>query len=180
MARCAAYEQLLASMHAEFPGFRIIPKAESRFQKLIHRALLVVTFGQMRDYLSSYHTTLGEKIYVCEGWDEKSEVDRYILLVHERIHIQQFKRFTWPGMAFLYLVVPLPMGLAYCRARFEMEAYAETIRATGTMYGADHVRAADFRERIISQFMGPSYGWMWPFRKQLERWYARILEEEGW
>ena len=179
MAECVEYDELLASMHSEFPGFCILPKAGSGFQKLIHRALVVITFGQMRSYLTSYHTTLGQRIYVCEGWEDKSLADRYILLAHERVHIRQFQRFTWPGMAILYLVVPLPMGLAYFRARFEKEAYAETIRAAGAIYGAEHVRAPAFREHIIRQFTGPSYGWMWPFRNSMERWYERILVEAG-
>jgi hypothetical protein len=23
--------------------------------------------------------------------------------------------------------------------------------------------------------MGPSYGWMWPFRRSVERWYDQVL-----
>lgn len=176
---CAEYERLLAKMHEEFPRFKVIAKAESPFQKLIHSALVVVTLGQMRSYLSSYHTTLGQRLYVCEGWEQKSKADRFILLAHERIHMLQFQRFSWPGMTLLYLLVPLPMGLAYFRARFEKEAYAETIRAAGQIYGSAHVRDPHFREHIVSQFLSASYGWMWPFRASIERWYEGILLEAG-
>jgi hypothetical protein len=28
---------------------------------------------------------------------------------------------------------------------------------------------------VIEQFTGPSYGWMWPFRRSVERWYDDVL-----
>jgi hypothetical protein len=67
------------------------------------------------------------------------------------------------------------MGLAYCRARLEWAAYAETIRAAAEVWGSAHPRRREFREHVVSQFLGPSYGWMWPFRGQVERWYDRAL-----
>ena len=78
-------------------------------------------------------------------------------------------------MAVLYLLVLLPMGLAYFRARFEQEAYAESIRAAAEVWGAEYPTATSYRNHVIEQFMGPSYGWMWPFRGALERWYDTIL-----
>jgi hypothetical protein len=78
-------------------------------------------------------------------------------------------------MAVLYVLLPLPMGLAYFRARFEKEAYAETIRAAAEVWGVQYPRSAEHRKYVIDQFMGPSYGWMWPFRRGLERWYDQIL-----
>ncbi|MCP4446421.1 MAG: hypothetical protein GY811_13910 [Myxococcales bacterium] len=173
------YEGLLVELKEEFPRFRLIHKRQSGFQKLIHRALVAITFGQMKTYLSQYHTTLGQRIYVPDHWEESSEDSRYVTLCHERIHMRQFRKFTWPGMTLLYLLVPLPMGLAYFRARFEMEAYAESVRAAAEVWGPDYVRDADYRDHVLSQFMGASYGWMWPFRKRLERWYQRALGDAG-
>jgi len=37
------------------------------------------------------------------------------------------------------------------------------------------VSSAEFRADIIGQFTGPAYGFMWPFRRAMERWYDRIL-----
>jgi hypothetical protein len=79
-------------------------------------------------------------------------------------------------MAVLYLLVPLPAGLAWCRAWFEKQAYAETIRAAAEVHGVACVRDPAFRDRILRQFTGPSYGWMWPFRRGLERWYDSVVE----
>lgn len=173
------YESLLVELKEEFPRFRLIHKSHSGFQNLIHKVLKVVTFGQMTTYLSQYHTTLGQRIYVPDSWDETSENSRYVTLCHERIHMRQFRRFTWPGMTLLYLLVPLPMGVAYFRARFEMEAYAESVRAATEVWGPEHVRDPDYKAYLFSQFTSPSYGWMWPFRNGLERWYQRALTDAG-
>lgn len=166
---------LLDEMAAEFPGFRVVPKASSRAQRAIHRFIAVITFGGNRSYLDGYHTTIGRRIYVTSGWEEMSRDRRWLLLRHERVHMRQFRRFTFVGMTLLYLLIPLPLGLAYFRARFEKEAYAETIRGSAELYGVDHVRDASFRDDIISEFTGPGYGWMWPFRGAMVRWYDSIL-----
>ncbi len=173
------YESLLVEIKEEFPGFRLIHKNQSRFQTLIHNALRIITFGQMRTYLSQYHTTLGQRIYVPDSWEETSEESRYVTLCHERVHMRQFRTFTWPGMTLLYLLVPLPMGIAYFRARFEMEAYAESIRAATEVWGPEYVQAPDYRDYLFRQFTGASYGWMWPYRKRLERWYEQALADAG-
>ena len=89
--------------------------------------------------------------------------------------MRQFRRYSLPLMAVLYVLLPLPAGLAWFRAHFEKQAYAEEIRATAELYGVEHVRAAEFRANIIEQFTGPAYGFMWPFRRGMERWYDRIL-----
>jgi hypothetical protein len=128
-----------------------------------------------RAYLDGYHTAIGRRIYVTGDWEQTSRDHRYLVLLHERVHLRQFRRYTLIGMALLYLLVPLPLGLAYFRARFEREAYAETIRGSAALYGAAHVCEARFRDHILDQFTGPAYGWMWPFRRSLERWYDRVL-----
>ena len=83
-------------------------------------------------------------------------------------------------MAFLYLVPFFPLGLAYGRARLEWEAYEETLRATAEHYGIVAVKSAALRDGIVTRFTGPDYGWMWPFRRSVERWYddaVRRIEE---
>ncbi len=169
------YERLVAALRAEVPGFRIVRKDQSRLHRAIDRALIAVTFGQMRTYLTSYQTTIGKTVYVTADWDDWPADRRYVTLRHEAVHLQQFQTYSLPGMAALYVLLPLPMGLAYFRARFEQEAYAETIRAAAEVWGPAAPRERAYRDRIIAQFTGPSYGWMWPFRKSLERWYDQIL-----
>lgn len=165
------YTRLVDSIHREFSGFRVVRKDRSRLHRLIHHALRIITFGRMTGYLDSYQTTIGRSVYVTADWDDLPADSRYVTMCHELIHLRQFRRYTPIGMALLYLLFPLPMGLAYFRARFEWEAYRETLRAAVEVYGIDHVRDAAYRESIVIQFTGPSYGWMWPFRRGVEGWY---------
>ena len=171
------YEALIERVEAEFPRFRIIKKRDSRFQRMLHWGLVAVTFGQMRDYLDGYYTTIGSRLYVTGDWDDIDPDDRYITLCHEVVHMRQFRRWTPPLMGLLYLLFPLPMGLAWFRARFEKEAYAETLRATAEVYGIERARSAETRARIIGQFTSASYGWMWPFKRAMERWYDTIISD---
>ena len=169
------YEKLVTALRAEIPGFRIVRKDQSRFHRAIHHVLVVVTFGRMRSYLDSYQTTIGKTVYVTADWDRTDFDQRYVTLRHEAIHLRQFRRYTLPGMALLYVLLPLPLGLAWFRAYFEKEAYAESIRAAAEVWGRDYPGRPSYRAHIIEQFVGPSYGWMWPFRGSIERWYDRVL-----
>ena len=169
------YDALVAALTAEIPGFRIVRKDQSALHRAIDVALRIATLGRMRDYLGSYQTTIGRTVYVTADWDELDRAKRYVTLRHEAVHLRQFRKLTVPVMAILYVLLPLPMGLAYFRARFEQEAYAETIRAAAEVWGAHVPRSPSYRAYVIDQFTGPSYGWMWPFRRALERWYDQVL-----
>jgi len=171
------YDDYLAELQREIPGFRIVRKDGSRLQRAIDRALRIVTFGQMTTYLDSFQTTIGKTVYVTPDWDDRDADDRYVTMRHEAVHLRQFRRFTLPGMALLYILLPLPMGLAYFRMRFERAAYAETIRASAEVWGPDYASGRELRDHVIGAFVGPSYGWMWPFRSALERWYDQVVEE---
>jgi hypothetical protein len=169
------YDALVEALHAELPGFRIVRKDRSALHKVIHVALCALTLGGMTSYLDGYQTTIGRTVYVTADWDDWDPDRRYVTLRHEAVHLRQFRRFSLPGMAILYVLLPLPLGLSWFRAHFEKEAYAESIRAAAEVWGRDHPRRPDYRSHVIAQFMGPSYGWMWPFRAGLERWYDQVL-----
>ncbi len=177
MSDTEQYLALLEELEREFPRFRIVPKSRSTLSRVIDVLLRIVTFNQMKSYLTGYYTTLGSAVYVIDSWDAASERERILILRHERVHMRQFRRFSPLIFAIFYVFLPLPFGLAYFRARFEQEAYAETIRASAALHGRAYVENPAFRERIVSQFTGPGYGWMWPFRRSLNRWYDRVLEE---
>lgn len=169
------YQKLVEELEDEFPGLRLVKKRGSRGQRAIHVGLMVVTFGGMRGYLDDYQTTIGRTIYLTDDWDERDPCERYCTLRHEAVHLRQFRRYTLPGMAILYLLLPLPLGLAWFRARFEREAYEESIRAAAELWGMGAPAGAAYRTHVIEQFVGPAYGWMWPFRRALERWYDGVL-----
>ena len=77
-------------------------------------------------------TTIGRTLYVTADWDQRDPSERYCTLRHEAVHLQQFRRWTLPGMAIFYLLLPLPVGLAYFRARFETVSYTH-LRAHETV-----------------------------------------------
>jgi hypothetical protein len=172
-------EQVLAEIQAEFPSFRLVPKAGSLLSRCLDVVLKVVTLGGQRSYLQQYHTVIGTTLYVPDSWSRASEVDRAIVLCHERVHLRQFRRYGWPLMTFLYLVPWLPLGLAYGRARLEWEAYAETLRATAEYRGVRAALDPGLRRTIVRRFVGGAYGFMWPFPRQVERWFDQVAAELG-
>jgi hypothetical protein len=169
------YDALVEALRAEFLEFRIVRKDRSWMHRAIHHALRALTLGRMTTYLEAFHTTIGRTVYVTADWDVCDADQRYVTLRHEAVHLRQFRRFTLPGMAVLYLLVPLPMGLAWFRAHFEKQAYAESIRAAAEVWGPAYPRRPEYRRYVIAQFTGAAYGWMWPFRRGLERWYDQVL-----
>ncbi len=163
----------ISQIQEEFPEFRIVPKAGNGFSRAIDNLLKLVTAGGQRRYLTHYHTAIGYTLYVPTSWGSSSDIDRVILLRHERVHLRQRRRLGMPLMVFLYLVPFCPLGLAYGRARMEWEAYEETLRATAEFYGTAAARG--LREALVQRFTGPDYGWMWPFRRTVERWFETTM-----
>jgi hypothetical protein len=172
-----ASTRFIEDLKREFPSFRIVPKRGDALSRAIDWALRLVTLGGQRHYLTRYHTVIGDTLYVPETWEGLADVDRVILLRHERVHLRQRRRYGGPLMTFLYLFPFLPLGLAYGRARIEWEAYTETLRATAELRGPEAARSPELREQIIRRFTGPDYGWMWPFRSTVEAWYDRVVSE---
>jgi hypothetical protein len=171
------FERFLQELKAEFPAFSIKAKRGDKLSAAIDVALRIVTLNGQRHYLSHYHTVIGETLYVPETWEDLQDLDRVILLRHERVHLRQRRRYGGPLMAVLYLLPILPVGLAYGRARIEWEAYTETLRATAELRGLQAAQSPELRERIVRRFTGPDYGWMWPFRSVVEGWYDRVIRE---
>jgi hypothetical protein len=167
------HERLLEEIHAEFPRFEILPKRGRRLQGAISLALAMLTLGRQRHYVSRYHTVLFGKLYVADTWATMSGDERYVLLRHERVHLRQRRRMGDLVMAFVYLVPFFPLCFAWGRARIEWEAYVETIRATADVYGLDAARA--LRGEIVRRYVGPDYGWMWPFPSAVHRWFSAVI-----
>ena len=170
-------DDFIATMRAEFPRFRIIDKADNRFSRLIDWLLKVVTLGAQRDYLTHYHTVIGDTLYVPSSWRYTPDLERVVVLRHERVHLRQRRRYGTPLFTFLYLIPFFPLGLAWGRARLEWEAYTETIRATAELFGVEEATSGHLKRHIVDRFTGGDYGWMWPFRRQVERWYDDVIAE---
>ena len=87
-------------MRREFPNFRIVPKRGHAFSRAIDLALRLVTLGGQRHYLTRYHTVIGDTLYVPETWADLADLDRVILLRHERVHLRQRRRYGAALMTF--------------------------------------------------------------------------------
>lgn len=140
---------------------------------LVGRAVRLLT--GTTDFHRTY-CVIGNAIYVPDDWREQDPLSVEIILRHERIHLLQVRRFGMPLLAFLYLLPFFPLGLAYGRARLEWEAFQETLRATLELRGHDALHDPRLRQAIVGWFVGPRYGWMWPFPGQVNAWYDRELK----
>lgn len=168
-------DAFVEEIRREFPSFRVVPKRESRLSALIDVALRLVTLGKQAQFMTHYHTVLGNTLYVPDSWAATPDVSRLITLRHERVHLRQRRRYGDLLMTFLYLVPIFPLGLAYGRARIEWEAYSETILAYAELRGRAAAEAPELRDHIVRQFTSASYGWMWPFPQSVRGWYDEVL-----
>lgn len=150
--------------------------------------LTIIAFGgiERRVFLTRFATTIGPLQFYPASWNIAS-VERVI--VHESRHTRQARWFglgihPWLGLplfAVFYLLLFLPMGLAFFRCWFEMDAMRFELRggyARG-YYKASEVtlRAEGFGRTVCSK----AYGWPLPqswglpmFKRAAEQ----ILKEE--
>ena len=87
--------------------------------------------------------------------------------------MKQFRRWGVVLMGVAYLLLPLPMGLAWFRMRVERAAYEESVRCWYELGGRAATDA--HRAHVIAQFTGPAYAWMWPFPSSIARWYDALV-----
>lgn len=164
------YAKVVVDTKEEFPGFEIIQKKNSGLMKVIDIALKVITFGQMKTFMTGFITTLGEKVYVNEGWDSLPLANKAMVLRHERVHMRQARKYGRFLFSLLYLVVPFPVGFAYFRKKFEQEAYEESLRALYE-YKGSKIFTSKLKTYFMSQFITANYFWMWPWKKGISDWY---------
>ena len=60
-------------------------------------------------------------------------------------------------------------------ASHELKTPLTLIRADAEVRGRAYVESPDYRAYVQSQFTSGAYGWMWPFRRALDRWYDSVL-----
>jgi hypothetical protein len=170
-------DQLLSEMAAGDRPVRVVQKRRFWHQRAADLGLRLVTLGGQRTYLTHYVTTLGHTIYVPDDFADWAPGRAWEVLRHELVHVRQFERWGWLGMVVLYGMLPLPMGLCWFRARFELEAYRETLRAIVELEGPEAARCPRLRAQLVRRFTGPDYGWMWPFPRTVERWLDEALAD---
>jgi hypothetical protein len=162
----------------EFPDFRVLKKTDSRLMAVIDRVLRIITLGKMSTYMTEFVTTVGTTVYVPADWYRMPETSRMSVLRHERVHMRQARQYGRLWFSLLYLFIPLPIGLAYFRMKFEREAYEESIRASVEYFGIEQIENSHTRQHTIRHFTSAEYFWMFPFRRYLERWYQSRVDLE--
>lgn len=160
----------------EFPEFRLVKKRGHWLLTLINFFLKVVTFGRMSDFLSRYTTTIGYTIYAGDAFFDASAQQQASILRHEAVHMRQRRRLGQLRFSLIYLFWPFPVLFAKGRRDLEMEAYEETLKAYFEYYDEFIAIDTGVRARIIGEFLGAGYLWMWPWREDIEDWYAAVIQ----
>jgi hypothetical protein len=161
--------ELINEIQKEFPDFNVEYKQSSTFMKVLDILLKIITFGQMKQFMTEYVTVIGRTVYVPKDWDVWADSIRYSILRHERVHFRQQKRDGLWWFTVKYLLLPFPTVFAWYRAKYEREAYIETLRVYFEFGGPDAIEGT--RNFWIKQFTGPQYFWTWPWKKQVEKWF---------
>lgn len=170
------YEALLGEVKQEFLDFEILPKNKSVLMKFIDAALKIITFGQMKNFMTGFITVLGNKVYVPDAWEDTTLTSKAEIIRHERVHMRQSKKYGRFLFSFLYLAVPFPAFFAYFRKKFEQEAYEESLKALHEYHG-EKIFTPNLKEGMLAHFTTAQYFWMWPWRKDLEKWYDSAVEK---
>lgn len=152
--------ETLATIREEFPGFRLVRKPGS----------------------GRCGPTIGQWFFISSSWATYSPLRQYEILRHEWVHLRQYRRCgfgsSWLGVVpFLvaYLFFPVPMGLAWCRYRWERAAFVESMRVVAEEQGPAVLRAK--RDFYVGQFTGRAYGWCWPWRHSVTRWVEGVMAQ---
>jgi len=159
----------IVTLRSEFPNLSV-KKEKPKWL----RTLFSIP-GINKLHWADYTQVIGSSIYLSDLWEEYSPSGKYITLKHEREHLRQFKKYTLVGMAFLYLFVIFPIGLAYFRAKFEREGKRAGLIARIECFGSgSYVREKAFKS-YLKTFTSSSYLWAWPFESIIKKWF-----DEDW
>ena len=139
--------------------FKLQPRSSSLFMRFLN------IFGA-----GTAWTTVGNTIYYPDAI-----VDPMLfpdIIEHEKVHVEQFKKYSVPLFLFLYVLVPLPLFFSYFRWKFEREAYVVELK-----YLAAHRKNFDMGTAIdqVVKSLWSFYVCTWPtwlmrswFKKQLQ------------
>lgn len=116
--------------------------------------------------------TIGMNIYLSTRWEEFSATAKLSTLRHERRHLIWFEVYGTFLASLLYLFYFFPIGLAWYRAQFERDGYAESLRARVEYHGPSARLMEQGLDTYLENFCGPRYLYMWPFKKTIRKWFA--------
>ena len=156
--------------------YTIVQKSDSWFMKAIGTFLKVISFGTNTAFMTDFVTTINHTVYVPTAYATWSAQDQNTIIEHEKVHMAQADKYSFPLFAFLYVCCFFPIGLAYFRMKFEQEAYATSLKCYYAYKGAAWLQDPRIKAAFVSYFTGPAYLWTWPFSKSIEAWYAATVQ----
>jgi len=190
-------ERFVDSIQSVTPGYKLVPKEDSRLMKFL--AIILFFNG---DFMSRYTTTVGSTVYMPK--DHISSGTRNLsTLAHEAQHVWDHNRWyghifyavgyilpqvlalgallsllaiwfsNWWLLALLSLVFLAPIP-APARMAIERRGYLMSLACEWWMYGRDGVSEYTWP---VDNFASGDYYWMWPFRKGLVSWFVSELEQ---
>ncbi|MHA1793874.1 MAG: hypothetical protein ACTSVI_14620 [Promethearchaeota archaeon] len=166
------YQELLEDIKKEFKEFEIIQKKTSRFSQMLGK----LAFWN-KEFNTRYTTTIGPKIYVNHSWNDRPAMDRWRVLIHERIHMRQTQKYGLLSFFLVFGLFPLPAKLAYFRRKWEWEAYRIGIYVRFKRDGIKGVLNHKFINFLLDQFCGPFYMWTWHSARDILRDLVKVLRE---
>ena len=141
--------------------------------KALTVVLKILSFGKIDSMYTGFITTIGRRVFFPAGWSIKNAgAMDYTHLRHEAKHVRDNIRLGGGSaaigtfiMGFLYLFVPLPIGFAWFRYKFEREAYAESY------YASKKAGFVPDTKQYVELLSGPQYLWAWCKKKDVQRWF---------
>lgn len=164
------YENLVNELVAKLKKNEIKFVSYEDKPKWLSFAFAFLKFFSKIDY-KHYTQCINKTIYLPYDWKNRSRRQQYYTLVHEATHAIQFKKYGLFLMSLLYLFIPFPVVFAWFRAKFEREAKRNVFLEKKKLN--EPVLHELEMPSYISTFSSSSYLWMWPFKKQLKRWYRK-------
>jgi len=112
-----------------------------------------------RDMWDETWTTIGGVVYYPVDVVDPKDPCYLATREHEAVHCRQQEGWPWLLWLAVYALIPLPVGFAYFRWKWEREAYLVNIKKHG------------YRPEWCADTL-QQYLWPWP-KKRMLRWFER-------
>jgi len=168
------YSCFLTSLKTEFPHVRIELSKNVWWKKCLDEWFLKKSDG-------TFTTTLFNTIAVPNDFHYWTESTKYEVLMHEREHLRQYKRYSLGTKNIIFGAIIMGILYLFClptiftmRSHFEKQAYEMSARAMIECECGD--RKNWFVNWMAKTFCGWEYVWMCPFKHHIEKWAAKVWD----
>lgn len=175
-------QQIKQEIVDEFPMAKIVDK-DTKFWDALGTLVKVITFGKNKTFCTQYTTTLAHIIAFPVG-NSMTDAQKSDILHHERVHLRQTRRLGcgnfWLGIPlfwFAYILLPFPIGIAYCRYVFEREAYTESLRVAHVNGVTREGLLQTYVPYYVEQLCSGNYAWTWPFKASVTKYFNDRVDE---